>query len=207
MTYRLLPKRDLSLDSTLMGGSNVHGSRSEVQGPKSKAKRISIHRPLSFTFPALSNSRCFCFSRSLFTVHCSLFMVHGSRPNENGFTLIEVIAALIIIAVLAAMVFPVTSSGLWRTARGVGECQELFELQGQMEEIVEVYKTQLSGGNGVIDLEDFRDSVLGYSYVDSGSTGFLEESGNNLTLTATPTSVLLITLTAGDQRIASIFSK
>jgi prepilin-type N-terminal cleavage/methylation domain-containing protein len=130
----------------------------------------------------------------------------GSGFGEAGFTLIEVIAALIIVGVLAAMIFPVTGGGQWRTAQGVGECRELFELQGQMEEIVQLYKTGLADGDGDIDLEDFKDSVDGYSYVDSGSTGFLTESGSDLTLTATPTSLLLVTLTTGDQRVANVFA-
>lgn len=141
--------------------------------------------------------------RDLFPEHVT---VHGSRSNETGFTLIEVIAALIIIAVLAAMIFPATGGGLWQTARGVGECRELFELQGQMEEIVADYKSDLSD-DGNVNLEDFQDSLTGYSYVDNGNTGFLEESGSDLDLTATPTSLLLVTLTAGDQRIASVFSR
>jgi prepilin-type N-terminal cleavage/methylation domain-containing protein len=137
----------------------------------------------------------------------SWLQIAGSGSGEAGFTLIEVIAALIIVSVLAAMIFPVTGGGMWRTARGVGECRELFELQGQMEEIVRLYKTGLADGDGAIDLEDFKNSVESYSFVDSGSTGFLTESGSNLTLTTDPTSLLLVTLTAGDQRIANIFSQ
>lgn len=142
------------------------------------------------------------------TTHSFWPTVHRSQFNEAGFTLIEVIAALIIIAVLAAMIFPATGTGLWRTARGVGECRTLFELQGQMEEIVQAYKTALyEGDEGEIDLETFLDTVTGYSYVDDDNTGFLEDSGSDLTLTDTPTSLLIVTLTTEDQRIASIFSQ
>jgi type II secretory pathway pseudopilin PulG len=116
-----------------------------------------------------------------------------------------VIAALIIVAVLAAMIYPVTS-GQWRTAKGVGEVRELFELQGQMEEIVRIYKTQLIDGDGTVNLEAFLETVDGYPYVDSGSTGYLTESGNDLTLTTDHTSLLLITLKTDDQQIASVFS-
>ena len=104
------------------------------------------------------------------------------------------------------MIFPATGGGLWQTARGVEECRELFELQGQMEEIVGVYKTQLADGNGAVVLADFQDTIIGYSYVDSGSTGFLTESGNDLILTGTPTSLMVVTLAVGDQRIANVFA-
>jgi prepilin-type N-terminal cleavage/methylation domain-containing protein len=129
--------------------------------------------------------------------------------DDAGFTLMELIAALILVAVLAAMIFPVTRYGLEQTARGVGDCRELFELQGQMEQIIEIYKTQLATGTaGDIDLVAFRDTVSGYSYVDAVNTGFLDESGGALTLTGDTTRPLfLVTLVSGSQRISSIFSR
>lgn len=136
-----------------------------------------------------------------------LYTDNRAQSEEAGFTLIEVIAALVIVAVLAAMIFPVTRQGLEQTARGVGDCRELFRLQGQMEDIVSIYKAQLAAAGGDIDLIAFRDSVTGYSYVDSANTGFLDESGGNLNLTGdTSMPLFLVTLASGDQHIASIFS-
>jgi prepilin-type N-terminal cleavage/methylation domain-containing protein len=131
--------------------------------------------------------------------------IRGRRFDEGGFTLIEVIAALIIIAVLAAMLFPVTN-GQWRMARGVGECRDLFELQGEMEKIVAAYKNELSD-DGDVDLGDFRTALInGYPSVDSNNTNFIDDSGGDLELTGDPTSLLLVTLGSGDQRLATIFS-
>ena len=142
---------------------------------------------------------------------CTAADISGQEPkdcgiNKAGFTLIEVILALIIVSVLASMVFHITGSGLWRTARGVGECRTLFELQGRMEQIVQIYKKQLTDGNGAVDLTVFQDTVLGLPDVDAGRTGFLSESGDDFSLTPSTTSMLLVTLVRDDQRIASIFA-
>jgi prepilin-type N-terminal cleavage/methylation domain-containing protein len=206
MIFRSFPKRDLFLDSPKAKAGRPNGRVAgllESRG-QSSGTEVQLGARAELRLTACSSRLTACDPR--FTVHSSQFTAHSSRSKEGGFTLIEVIAALIIVAVLASMIFPATGGGLWRTARGVGECRELFELQGQMEEIVQAYKTALSIGNGAINLVDFRDSILGYSFVDTGSTGFLEESGSDLTLTATPTSHLLVTLVQGDQRISSIFS-
>lgn len=125
---------------------------------------------------------------------------------SSGFTLIEVIAALLIVSVLAAMIFHITGGGLWRTAQGVGECRALFELQDRMEQITRMYKKHLADGNGIVDLTEFRDAVLAYPDVDADGTGFLIESGGNFSLSLSATPLLLVSLTRGDQRIACIFA-
>ena len=131
-------------------------------------------------------------------------------PDKAGFTLIEVIVGLLIVAVLAAMIYQTTGGGLWRSAQGVGECRTLFELQGEMEHIVAVYKQGLKDGGGNIDLTAFRDAVLvdpDIDHVDTSQTGYLNESEGTFSLTASPTKLLLVTLAQDDQRIASIFGQ
>lgn len=141
------------------------------------------------------------------TVRGSRFTLHALRFNETGFTLIEIIVALIIVSVLAAMIFHTTGGGLWRTAQGVGDSRTLFELQGRMEQIVQTYKKQLTDGDGAVDLAVFRDAVIGLPNVDAGGTEYLSESGNNFSLTPATTQLLLVTLAQDDQRIGAVFSQ
>ena len=136
----------------------------------------------------------------------SPFHAGGPDRGNAGFTLIEVIVALIIVSVLAAMIFSTTGGGLRRTARGVGECRTLFELQGRMERIVQIYKKRLADGDGTVDLAEFRSAVVALPDVDIDGTGFLSESGNDFSLTPGATSLFLVTLSRGDHRIASIFA-
>jgi prepilin-type N-terminal cleavage/methylation domain-containing protein len=126
---------------------------------------------------------------------------------DRGFTLIEVIAGLIIISVLASMIIQATSGGLWESAQGVSDCRTFFELQDQLEEITRIYQQQLTTGNGAIDLDVFRNAIAAIPYVDSSNTGYLTESGGTFTLTPSNTSLFLVTLSQGDQRIGSIFSR
>ena len=177
-----LPKRGLSTD---LPGIN----RFKIQGARVKGDPNAISR----------NNRCIVAD------------ISGPGPknqgkNETGFTLIEVIIALIIVSVLATMIFHATGDGLWRTARGVGECRALFELQGRMEQIVQIYKKHLNDGNGSVNLADFRNDVVDFPEVDDEGTGFLNESGGSFSITPNATSLFMVTLVQGDQRIASIFA-
>ena len=53
--------------------------------------------------------------------------------SENGFTLIEVIVALVIITALAASVGPLLVSSVQNIKWAEERMQQLYELRGQME--------------------------------------------------------------------------
>ncbi len=177
-----LPKQGLSPD---LPGTN----RFKVQGSRVKGNCNGIYRNNPCTATGISGSG-----------------PKDRKKNEVGFTLIEVIIALIIVSVLATMIIHTTGGGLWRSARGVGECRTLFELQGRMEQIVQIYKKHLTDGDGSVNLADFRNDIAGFSEVDADGTGFLNESGGSFGITPNATSLFMVTLAEGDQRIASIFA-
>ena len=128
------------------------------------------------------------------------------NARAKGFTLLEVIAALVILSVLSAMMLNATGSGLWKSAQGVSDCRSLFELQDRMEQIVQTYKRQLAAGGGSINLATFRTAVLAMPFVDASQTGYLTEVGGVFSLTPAATQLFLVTLTQGDQSIGTIFS-
>ena len=125
----------------------------------------------------------------------------------GGFTLLEIIVALMMISVMAAMIYHATGSGLWQSSRGVTHCRDFFKLQGQMEKITALYKQKLAENNGSIDLSEFQSEISEEEYVDDDLTGYLSESNGQLNLSPGTTHLFMVTLVHGNQRCVSIFSQ
>ncbi|HET97357.1 MAG TPA: prepilin-type N-terminal cleavage/methylation domain-containing protein [Desulfurivibrio alkaliphilus] len=73
-------------------------------------------------------------------------MTGAAGARQGGFTLIEVIVAITIVAIMGAMLFVFLSSTMVRSYQPLRMTGELAELQREMEEAVGAYNQCQAGG-------------------------------------------------------------
>lgn len=142
--------------------------------------------------------------------------------NEGGFTLLEVIIALVVVSMMGAYLVQMSSSTRY-SAMSVGWFQDETNLQGLMERIVGEYKgsrelaNPSGAGASLTTLKSYVETTAPYAgKLLASETGFVSfnVSGSNYLSswppTANPTSqnpVLIITFRSGDQKVAALFTQ
>jgi prepilin-type N-terminal cleavage/methylation domain-containing protein len=137
------------------------------------------------------------------------------KSNQNGFTIIESIIALLLVSIMAAMLFTF-SEPLYDSVGAFVWFNDELILQQNMESIMADYKSQRNDLNNPFDPGVFRQFVINkYAMVDAGRTGFLTFTGAGTTYTAgSPTvsipvgaqPVLIVTLQRNKSSLSMIFT-
>ena len=124
--------------------------------------------------------------------------------HNKGFTLIEVIITIVIMAVAAAAFLAFFGKALTGSAVPAGQVQNQYKLIQQMETITSQYRDQITN-NASFSLSTFKSSFVdGTQYIDSTKTGLITlTSSDGLYITQ---NVLRVTLTDGKQTLMSIFT-
>jgi len=121
----------------------------------------------------------------------------------KGFTLIEVIITIIIMAIAAAAFIAYFGSSFTGSAVSAGQVQRQYQLVRQMETITSQYRNSVTTSMP-FSLTTFKSSFVdGKEYVDSTQTGFITLTSG----TYTTRSVLRVVLINGDQTLMSIFAE
>ena len=137
---------------------------------------------------------------------------HGRmRHNENGFTLLEVITALIVASIMGAMLVQVMGTNVTGSAESCAMVDQAFDISGEMEKITADYRDKIK--RDTLDLDEFNAGLSNYEYVDDENTGFISFSDPEGYGVCSEIScsgncdILKVTLKKGHQSIAALFSE
>lgn len=130
-----------------------------------------------------------------------------SIRDQTGFTLVEVLAVLVVAGILGAMMMQVMDSNVERSADPIVMVQREAELEKAMESIIASYKEGVN--NPPFDLTTFyQDTVSKEPLLDPASTGYVSFSNGTETFhgMAQVTHCLKVGLVDGDQSLVCLFT-
>ena len=134
------------------------------------------------------------------------------QRTTAGFTLLEVIMALVIAAILGTMLVSFMGTNMTQSANPINMVTAYNKLDEVMERIVNDYKTQIK--NSTLNLSSFRSTyVTAKNGVDGVDVTSIFVSYNNTTGAESSCSYglgcknLKVTLTRGDQSVTTLFTE
>ncbi len=125
--------------------------------------------------------------------------------SQRGFTLLEIIATLILVGISAAILFPAMGTNLTRSADPVNRLNDHQLLIEEMDRLTGFYRDAIE--NGTLDIiNNFKPTHVDTSiYVDAGETNFITLSDGAYT-TASP-NILRVTLVKNSQSLVTLFAQ
>jgi prepilin-type N-terminal cleavage/methylation domain-containing protein len=131
-----------------------------------------------------------------------------TRPDESGFTLIEIIVTLTVAAILSVMLLQFMGTSISRSAEPILSMQEGMALQGILESMSADYKQLLLTGNTPLDTFKTRveSGFYGsYTLVDSKYIRF--DINRIETACNIDCAILKVTISAGGHSLTSLFAR
>ena len=136
-----------------------------------------------------------------------------SRPahlqNRNGFTLIEIIVTLVLVAITGVVMLPVLRTNLTKSAMPVTRVDSQYQLVREMDRLTARYRDEIDSDS--LAINDFKTNFVDTSaFVDLGNTGFVgvgQISGSNGYANLSSTNILRVTLVDGDMRLVAYFTE
>lgn len=101
--------------------------------------------------------------------------------TEDGFSLIEIIAIIVIGAIAAAMFIPFFGTALTRSSESVNIINESFQISEVLADLTSDYRNQLK--NGTLDLQNFYNNLTNFEQNEvtiSGKFQDFRDAGGNL---------------------------
>ncbi|MCF8026525.1 MAG: prepilin-type N-terminal cleavage/methylation domain-containing protein [Desulfobacteraceae bacterium] len=119
--------------------------------------------------------------------------------NKQGFTLIEVIVAIVLAALLGVMLVQYTGTNLQATVESLVATKNNSEAVSVMEEITRDYRNWLEN-NPDATLSEFQ-TYLGNNYTD------IQTQMITLRADDPAGSIMRVTVSRGDRKLVSLFTK
>ena len=124
--------------------------------------------------------------------------------NRRGFTLLEIIATLVLVGISAAIMYPALRTNLVRSAEPVNRLSEHQLLIEEMDRLTGLYRNEIK--NGTLNINNFKTTYVDTSiFVNAGETSFITLSGGTYT-TESP-NILRVSLVKNSQRLVALFTQ
>ena len=125
--------------------------------------------------------------------------------NTRGFTLIEIIVTLILVAVTGVVMFPVLRTNLTQSVTPATRVERQYQLVREMDRLTASYRDEIL--NESLNIATFL-STYPSAFLDAGSSGLVgvgQITGNAYS-NQSP-NILRVTLVDGDQQLVAYFSE
>lgn len=113
--------------------------------------------------------------------------------QRAGFTLLEIVVALLLMAVLSTAFIPMVRMSQQRSAQALVSTVQQYALQNQMELLVAAYKDEMDGGGNVASFQPKVPGLLGAGVVLE-QNDFVKVSGGALVADAVDQELLRISI-------------
>ena len=136
--------------------------------------------------------------------------------NQNGFSLLEVIVTLVLVAIVGAMVVSFMGTQVTQSGRSVTWMKEEFELSQVMERMLADYREELNDETLVLatfvgdrdTAEEINAPTMYESSIDYAEATPIAFDADNKEIPAAETSTIWkVTLKKGDQALITIFTE
>ncbi len=131
------------------------------------------------------------------------------KANQNGFTLIEIIVALVVGAILAAIIVQVMGTNLSRSAEPIFWVRNQLSLQEIMDSMIADYKylwmtdsTPLETFKSRVESNYYGSYAATTKYIDFDASG-----QENITACSSDCKILKVTITNANQHLTALFTR
>lgn len=124
--------------------------------------------------------------------------------SQKGFTLLEIIATLILVGISAAVMYPVMRTNLVRSAEPVNRLNDHQLLIQEMDKWTGIYRDEIK--NYSLDIVNFKSNVdSNANYLDS--TSYINSFNGGAYTTQGTNKILRVTLINNDQTLVALFAE
>ena len=123
--------------------------------------------------------------------------------SQRGFTLLEIIATLILVGISAAILFPAMGTNLIRSAQPVNRLNDHQLLIQEMDKWTGIYRDDIH--NNSLDISTFKTAVETSPYL--GSTVYINSFNGGAYTTQGTNTILRVTLINNDQTLVALFAE
>ncbi|BBO66986.1 hypothetical protein DSCA_09160 [Desulfosarcina alkanivorans] len=133
--------------------------------------------------------------------------MNSLRPDDSGFTLIEIIITLTVAAILSVMLVQFMGTSISRSTEPALSMQEGMALQAIMENMNADYKQLLLTATSPLDTFKARVAAGSYGTCAVVANDYIKFEDNSEAACDTDCKLLKVTISMGDHSLTSLFAR